>query len=325
MLNMSDTWENRDPNQLTKGRLKSELIAHNVPLPRREQKKEVYVQLYLKHITSKNKSELRADFSSDEEDSSEVKSTELSKLTKSTINYTNMNVMQLSDEELKEQLVKHGVTPGPIVASTRIVYEKKLMKLMGQRPAVSPPKQNGTGDIDQYSDSEEEEDFPPASSTQSKIGTSYRTSSTSKVSVTDASSTSKSRQIQEADVLTPVFPDEISTPAGISAMRRRPIKGAAGRPIQYNFDDLVTRAAMRSAYKEKSNFSGASENIPVQRLVPMWLRILLFIVVLLILFLVYQAMESNQENPFASFLEQASNQEPQPGHGDAELKPNSEA
>ncbi|XP_072134845.1 lamina-associated polypeptide 2, isoforms beta/delta/epsilon/gamma-like [Mobula birostris] len=320
MLNMSDTWENRDPNQLTKGRLKSELIAHNVPLPRREQKKEVYVQLYLKHITSKNKSELRADFSSDEEDSSEVKSTELSKLTKSTGNYTNMNVMQLSDEDLKEQLVKYGVTPGPIVASTRTVYERKLVKLMGQRSAVPPPKQNGTGDIDQYSDSEEEEDFPPESSTQSKIGTSYHMHSTSKV--TD---TSKSRQIKEADVLTPMFPDEMSTPAGISAMRRRPIKGAAGRPIQYNFDDLVTRAAMRSTYKEKSNYSGASENTPVQRLVPMWLRILLFIVVLLILFLVYQAMESNQENPFASFLEQASNQVSQPDHGDAKSTSNSEA
>ncbi|XP_048449217.1 lamina-associated polypeptide 2, isoforms beta/delta/epsilon/gamma-like [Rhincodon typus] len=72
---MSDIGEHQDPSHLTKSRLKSELIAHDVRLPQREQKKEVYVQLYLKHITSKNKSELRADFSTDEEDSSEVKST----------------------------------------------------------------------------------------------------------------------------------------------------------------------------------------------------------------------------------------------------------
>ncbi|XP_051890919.1 lamina-associated polypeptide 2, isoforms beta/gamma-like [Pristis pectinata] len=327
MLNMSDTWENLDPNHLTKGRLKSELIAHNVPLPRREQKKEVYVQLYLKHITSKNKSELRADFSSDEEDSSEVKSTEPPKLTETADNYTNMNVTQLSDEELKEQLVKRGVTPGPIVATTRMVYEKKLLKSMGQGPAVPPPKQNGTGDVDQYSDSEEEEDFLPEGSTHSKIDSSYQRHSTSKVTVADASSTSKSRKIQAketGDVLTQMFQDEMSTPAGISATRRRPIKGAAGRPIQYNFDDLMTRATVRSTYKEKSNFSGARENKPVQRLVPMWLRILLFIVVVLILFLVYQAMESNQENPFASFLEQASNQVSQ-DHRDAQSTPNHDA
>ncbi|XP_069798088.1 lamina-associated polypeptide 2, isoforms beta/delta/epsilon/gamma-like isoform X2 [Narcine bancroftii] len=291
---MSETWEHRDPSNLTKDRLKIELIAHNVPLPRKEQKKEVYVQLYLKHVTSKNKSELRADFSSDEEDSSEVKSTELPKLTEAKDNYTNMNVTQLNDEELKEQLIMHGVTPGPIVATTRMVYEKKLLKLMGQSPAVSPPKQN---------------DIPPEGSTHNKVDSSYQRYSTSNVSITDAQS--KSRQIQaneSGDTLAPMFPEEMSTPSGISATRRRPIKGAAGRPIQYNFDDLVTRATVRSTYKERSNYLGTAENKPVRRLLPMWLRILLFIILLLlILFLVYQAMESNPENPFAYFLEQASN------------------
>lgn len=324
---MSDTWESRDPNHLTKGRLKSELIAHNVPLPRKEQKKEVYVQLYLKHIASKINSELRADFSSDEEDSSEVKITELPRLTETKDNYTNMNVSQLNDEELKEQLMKHGVTPGPIVATTRSVYEKKLLKLMGQGPAVPPPKQNGTGDVEQYSDSEEEEDFPPEGSTHSKIDSSYQRHSTSKITITDASSTSKSRQMQvneTVDVLTPMFPNEMSTPSGISATRRRPIKGAAGRPIQYNFDDLATRASMRNTYKEKSSYSGTKENKPVQRLVPVWLRILLFIIVILILFLVYQAMESNQENPFAYFLEKASNQVSQP-QPEASATPDREA
>ncbi|XP_078277040.1 lamina-associated polypeptide 2, isoforms beta/gamma-like isoform X2 [Rhinoraja longicauda] len=239
---------------------------------------------------------------------------ELPKLTETKDNYTNMNVSQLSDDELKEQLMKHGVTPGPIVATTRAVYEKKLLKLMGQGPAVPPPKQNGTGDVEQYSDSEEEEDFPPEGSTHSKIDSSYQRHSTSKISFTETSSTSKSRQMQAnetGDVLTPMFPIEMSTPSGISATRRRPIKGAAGRPIEYNFDDLVARASMRNAYKEKSSYPGTKENKPV-RLVPVWLRILLFIIVILILFLVYQAMESNQENPFAYFLENASNQVSQP-------------
>ncbi|XP_072336228.1 LEM domain-containing protein 1 isoform X2 [Scyliorhinus torazame] len=309
---MSDIGANQDPFHLTKSRLKSELIAHNVSLPQREQKKEVYVKLYLKHITSKNKSELRADFSSDEEDSSEVKSTELPKLKEIENSHTNkMDVTQLSNEELKEQLMKHGVTPGPIVATTRMVYEKKLLKLMGQGPAVPPLKQNGTGDVDQYSDSEEEDDFPPEGSTRTIIDSSYQRQNTMKVTATAASSTSKSEPIQPkeiGDVLTQMFPDEMNSPSGINATRRRPIKGAAGRPIQYNFDELLTRATERKNYKERNTYLVTKESKPAQRLVPVWLQILLFIFVVFLLFLVYQAMESNQENPFAYFLEKMSNQ-----------------
>lgn len=53
-----------DPAHFSKSRLKSDLVAHNVELPPGKSKKEVYVQLYLKHIGAKN----AADFSSDEED-----------------------------------------------------------------------------------------------------------------------------------------------------------------------------------------------------------------------------------------------------------------
>ncbi|XP_048409179.1 lamina-associated polypeptide 2, isoforms beta/delta/epsilon/gamma-like isoform X2 [Stegostoma tigrinum] len=289
MLNMSNIGEYQDPSHLTKSRLKSELIAHNVRLPQREQKKEVYVQLYLKHITSKNKSELRADFSSDEEDSSEVKSIELPKLKEAEENHTDkMDVTQLSNEELKEQLMNHGVTPGPIVATTRTIYEKKLLKLMGQGPTVPPLKQNGTGDVDQYSDSEEEDD------------SSNQRQSTSKGTATAPK--------EMGDVLPQILPDEMNSPSGINATRRRPIKGAAGRPIQYKYDDFLTRATERHNYKERSSYLVTKEKKPVQRLVPVWLQILLFIIVLFILFLVYQAMESNQENPFAYFLANAGNQ-----------------
>uniref|UniRef100_UPI00398F26A3 lamina-associated polypeptide 2, isoforms beta/delta/epsilon/gamma-like isoform X2 n=1 Tax=Pristiophorus japonicus TaxID=55135 RepID=UPI00398F26A3 len=252
---------------------------------------------------------------------------ELPKLKEDKHNYTTtMDVTQLSPEKLKEQLMKHGVTPGPIVATTRMVYEKKLLKLLGQGPAVPPLKQNGTGDVDQYSDSEEEDDFPPEGSTRSIIDSSYQKQTTTKVTVTAASSTSKSEQIQAkemGDVLTQMFPEEMNSPSGINATRRRPIKGAAGRPIEYNFDDLLTREIERRNYKERSAYTVPRENKPpVQRLVPVWLQILLFLFVLLILFLVYQAMESNQENPFAYFLEKTGNQEAsQPEQLDARTAP----
>lgn len=58
-----------DPSVLTKDKLKNELTANNVPLPSGEHKKEVYVQLYLKNLTTlNNKKSPPADtFSSDDE------------------------------------------------------------------------------------------------------------------------------------------------------------------------------------------------------------------------------------------------------------------
>lgn len=64
-----------DPSVLTKEKLKSELVANNVTLPAGEQRKDVYVQLYLQHLTARNRQPLAAganskgppDFSSDEE------------------------------------------------------------------------------------------------------------------------------------------------------------------------------------------------------------------------------------------------------------------
>lgn len=53
-----------DPSRLSKSRLKSDLLAHNVALPPANSRKEVYVDLHLKHIEPKNAIE----FSSDEED-----------------------------------------------------------------------------------------------------------------------------------------------------------------------------------------------------------------------------------------------------------------
>lgn len=60
-----------DPSVLTKDKLKSELLAHNVELPSGNPTKDVYVQLYLKNLTAQNDRHVTATtldaFSSDEE------------------------------------------------------------------------------------------------------------------------------------------------------------------------------------------------------------------------------------------------------------------
>ena len=47
----------------------------------------------------------------------------------------------MSNEELKEQLINYGETPGPINALTRNVYERKLSRLMTEGPAQCKRKE----------------------------------------------------------------------------------------------------------------------------------------------------------------------------------------
>ncbi|XP_054430643.1 thymopoietin isoform X1 [Pteronotus mesoamericanus] len=182
-----------DPSVLTKEKLKSELVANNVTLPAGEQRKDVYVQLYLQHLTARNRQPLAAganskgppDFSSDEErEPTPVLGSGASaagrsrasvgrKATKKTDkprleDKDDLDVTELTNEDLQDQLVKYGVNPGPIVGTTRKLYEKKLLKLREQGaesrsstplPTISSSaentRQNGSNDSDRYSDNEE--------------------------------------------------------------------------------------------------------------------------------------------------------------------------
>ncbi|XP_006979867.1 thymopoietin isoform X1 [Peromyscus maniculatus bairdii] len=190
-----------DPSVLTKDKLKSELVANNVTLPAGEQRKDVYVQLYLQHLTARNRpppasssssSSLAAganskgppDFSSDEEreptpvlgsgaSSGRGRAAVGRKATKKTDkprleDKDDLDVTELSNEELLDQLVRYGVNPGPIVGTTRKLYEKKLLKLREQGtesrsstplPTVSSSaentRQNGSNDSDRYSDNDD--------------------------------------------------------------------------------------------------------------------------------------------------------------------------
>ncbi|XP_031725761.1 thymopoietin a isoform X3 [Anarrhichthys ocellatus] len=75
-----------------------------------------------------------------------------------------MDVTMLTDEGLRDELLKHGVDVGPILASTRKLYEKKLQRMLDDGPA-QPPKlllteiqvnHNGNSESDLYSDKEDE-------------------------------------------------------------------------------------------------------------------------------------------------------------------------
>ncbi|XP_025059990.1 thymopoietin isoform X8 [Alligator sinensis] len=334
-----------------------------------------------------------------------------------------LDVTELSNEVLQEQLVKYGVNPGPIVATTRKVYEKKLLKLMEQGPELKSPaplptptisssaentRQNGNNDSDQYSDNEEdpkvelklEKREPLKSKTKAPItlkqrrlvehnqqvvnrvpgnfkhatpiqsisefsdlsrrtskkplmttehfhlpqqeetcrphqcfyvghtqssdllntamieeenedntectGTPKKTRHLPVTKVVEKTHTEERRV--ERDILKEMFPYEASTPTGISASCRRPIKGAASRPIE--FSDFRVEESFSSKYVPKYGLStdmkAKKATTKKERSIPMWIKILLFVVVSVFLFLVYQTMETNQGNPFSKYLKSAS-------------------
>ncbi|XP_044533718.1 thymopoietin isoform X2 [Gracilinanus agilis] len=447
-----------DPSVLTKDRLKSELLANNVTLPAGEQRKDVYVQLYLQHLTVRNRSiglalppaannRAPPDFSSDDEReptpvlgaagrgrggggggggaATGRKATKKTDKPRSE-EKDDLDVSELTNEELLCQLVKYGVNPGPIVETTRKLYEKKLLKLRehGLESRSSTPlpmvsssaenaKQNGNDDSDRYSDNEEElklekRDLLVKSTSKATVTTfkqrrvehnqSYSQAGLSETPWTSGSSKSgalqgltreptrgsrrtprkrvetaeqlrvdgaviseslpiaetikassnetvvvnrvtgnfkhaspilpisefsdiprrtpkkpltraevgditltEERRI-ERDILKEMFPFEAATPTGISASCRRPIKGAAGRPLELG--DFRMEGTFSSKYVPKYApiADDKTEKTRKGRSIPMWIKILLFVVVAVFLFLVYQAMETNQGNPFSHFL-----------------------
>ncbi|XP_069085619.1 thymopoietin isoform X2 [Pleurodeles waltl] len=463
-----------DPSVLTKDKLKSELLANSVALPAGDQRKDVYVQLYRQHLTVRNKGKSR-DFSSDEEREATPARSRPRKATKKTDKQRpeekdDFDVTGLSNEDLKEELIKYGLKPGPIMGSTRKVYEKKLLKLKEDSDVPPAPhavsstaeesKQNGNTDSDQYSDDDDPEiilklekreplkgrpkaqvnlrqirveqnqttedmieipeqclkwiNRPPIKAFSSEDDDLNRTNSTfSEEAVTETSWTSgstkigplqtvaretapvsrrtsrkrveaaeqpfdeaiisgsipitetlrsssnqtvahsefekyESRQVgnkvignfqqgasllsasdfselprrtpkktlttevlektateerwSNKDILKEMFPYEASTPTGISVSCRRPIKGAAGRPVQLSEYKMEESYSAKYVPKYTALVDSKPQPTTKGRSLPVWIKILLFVLVAVFLFLVYQAMETNEGNPFAKYL-----------------------
>jgi len=166
---------------MTKEELKNALISHGAPVPPASAKKDEFVQAYEEHVAPLDAA---GDFSSDEEgpktpskrasnvskgkqSTSSRKSqgsprkTPVKVLDESADIEMNIDIGSLDDDQLFEMLKKNGVEVGPIVASTRKFYEKKLSAaLSGETPTAS----NGTNGTKEFSDTEpeEEDDEQPA-------------------------------------------------------------------------------------------------------------------------------------------------------------------
>uniref|UniRef100_A0A8C1Y2U2 Thymopoietin a n=1 Tax=Cyprinus carpio TaxID=7962 RepID=A0A8C1Y2U2_CYPCA len=299
-----------DPSVLTKDKLKSALLAHNVALPNGDQKKDVYVQLYLKNLTAQNKKSSGSPdvFSSDEElpPAPVVSNRSRSgrKATRKTdkVRPEDVDVTELSNEALKDLLLKYGLITGPIVETVApapvFVPEPEPEVEAELIPVVERPIRS-----------------------RGKTPVTSRTRSGQHNRVEKVSAIDQTPRTAERDVLKEIFPNEnLSTPTGISATCRRPIRGAAGRPVVS--DTWLDESRLRlKELRETSSSSTYTETRSVPRMaavpltaskpaappavktrarrsLPVWVQLLLLSAVAGFLFFVYQAMETNEVGLF---------------------------
>ncbi|KPP74241.1 Lamina-associated polypeptide 2-like [Scleropages formosus] len=300
-----------DPSVLTKDKLKSELLANNVALPTGEHKKDVYVQLYLKNLTVQNRRSGGAPdaFSSDEDLPPPVvtnRSRSGRKATRKTDKPRpdEVDVSELTDEDLKDQLLKYGISVGPIVEE-QVEAEPELEPEPEPVPVVEKRVR---------------------SRGKTPVSLRARRLETNRVEQR-LTAGDQTPRVDGKDILKEMFPNEVSTPTGISATCRRPIRGAAGRPLtpsDFWLDEKLLRRTERvetTSYEEScsiprlsaprmsaplsssSRAAGGTVAPPAgqvcsRRSFPVWVQLVLLSIVAGFLFFVYQAMETNQLNPF---------------------------
>ncbi|XP_068189237.1 LEM domain-containing protein 1 isoform X1 [Antennarius striatus] len=258
-----------DPAHLSKSRLRSDLVAHSVALPPAKSRKRVYVELHSKHINSKS----AAEFSSDEEDLAHNGAEK----EKDPEDVGILDPVVLSDADLKAALFERGVKAGPIVASTRAVYENKLRKLL---QADGQEVENGLEEGVLYSDSEEEkEEGPVGAEKEQPIEQQDQTEEEIREPPAELAQ----------DVLKDTYPIFKVTP--IYATCRKPIKGAAGRPIQHVYPD--SPASPTTLERKEVE----------RRLVPIYVQIVVFLVAVVLLYLINICVEDNSFNPLLALLD----------------------
>ncbi|CAK8681537.1 unnamed protein product [Clavelina lepadiformis] len=134
-----------NPEDLTKVQLKEELVAHGVKLPPGQALKSVYVELYNSHISKDS-----GEFSSDDnvvqvQRSSSSKRSKRKKKVISNSTSDLESLEHLTNAEIAAKLKELGQYTGPVIATTRKVYLKRLKEVL---------QENVTDDHTEYSDEE---------------------------------------------------------------------------------------------------------------------------------------------------------------------------
>lgn len=143
-------------SSLTKEELRKALISHGIDLPPISASKGELVLLYQEHVTPTD--DKSGDFSSDDEEVA-FNDNKTPKKSSNSLVESAVDISAMDDDTLFLSLKEHGVEVGPIVASTRPFYEKKLAVVMFGPVEVTESSKEFS---DTEPEDEEEEDDQPA-------------------------------------------------------------------------------------------------------------------------------------------------------------------
>jgi len=322
---------------LTIAQLKNELITHGVELPSSGAKKSEYVELYEEHVLPVQQS--KGEFSSDDDEESSTPSISPQASTDSNMVVNGVDVETLNDEELFTRLQALGATCGPIVASTRKIYQKKLMVLMGG-DVVDAPQYNGDVDLDEeeeYSDNEEPVEVVEPRQTRSAIvsdvtsrssigadvagskaqSTTTTTNYTSQY--TSANSPEVRRRVPETTAAAPLSP--VATGLSFDPDRHTPSPRRSLRTVTSSSSETITvrkivnnessaklvSPLVQTAAEVKAEVVTEDEGSSKMGLLCRFLvKLILLLVIIIALLYVYQLyQENNPENPMKALEELA--------------------
>ncbi|XP_064489330.1 uncharacterized protein LOC135401092 [Ornithodoros turicata] len=146
-------------SELTRADLKEALQQKGVSIPSGSPKKEVLVRLYRKHVESGRRSRAEDSlhgFSSDEDTESHSHGDH------GDVPFrVSEDIASLSNDALYEKLHSLDDTVGPIVDTTRNLYEKRLQRLLNgsvASPKVKEEEFSGTEEEDELRENTEDED-----------------------------------------------------------------------------------------------------------------------------------------------------------------------
>ncbi|XP_077190841.1 LEM domain-containing protein 1 isoform X2 [Paroedura picta] len=237
------------------------------------------------------------------------------------------DVKALNDTELREQLSEYGISPGPILPSTRTIYEKKLLQFMKESPAVADKQKTDDSVSDEGKDAEQGRTTQAALETNSLKVTAECASGADNKSHTEV--VERQKKLLSPDVeyslarivaeLQEILPEGKVAAYRAQGQRRksssspernhRQMKGDIPHE-DYGYPEASTgQSTRRRSTKEnplslKKSPEIKSEVVPGQPdegFIPMRVKMAVFAIFVFIL-LIYVTMETNRDNPFIAFI-----------------------
>uniref|UniRef100_A0A6I8NDQ6 LEM domain-containing protein n=1 Tax=Ornithorhynchus anatinus TaxID=9258 RepID=A0A6I8NDQ6_ORNAN len=221
-----------------------------------------------------------------------------------------VDVEKLSDFELLDQLTKHGLKPGPILPSTRKVYEKKLLQILNVRPS-KPTVKKTTGDLELFSENDEEYFSDSVLEPGSLEMTSEKAQEDGKVSNTiDVNilliEVPESTFVGEYELI--IYTPDPRSPFGVRPFEKKLIKEEVppAQPDEPKTEVVTPPPQMETQVASEEVAEEPEMLIPKiepDEGLPLAFRAAVFGIFVFVL-LVYITMETNPENPFTKFLKE---------------------